>query len=388
MNGARIAPLPVDEWPEGLVDHASAIVAGAFRPTANVYCTLANSPSLFEAWLHLGGHLLRRSALSARDREMVILRSTALAQAPYPFTQHVRIGQEAGLTAQEIDAILDGPSTTGLSSADRLVLTTVDELMGNNTISDNTWEQLQGRFTLAQTLDLIATVAFYRLAGWVLNTCKTPLDSGQESLLRVTHVDVAHDWSRAATVRVAPLPEIEWPAELLAETSRWPRFVLRPESRCAGVYTTLANHADLFRSLGPLIAHFFKGSSLDDRHRELIIIRSCYRDRGEYPYRQHVSIARLAGLNESSIAAAGAVNPELVDPAESALIDLIDQLHDTNMVSDECWRDIREHFTTQQVLDAVALAGFYGLISFVLSSAGTKLEPDGVTLPDALRAKG
>lgn len=388
MSRVRIAPLPVDEWPTGLIDQANEIVGGEFRPAANVYRTLANSPDLFTAWLHLGSHLLRRSTLPARDREIVILRATALAQAPYPFTQHVRIGQQAGLTSEEIEEILDGPSTTRLAPVERLILTTVDELMGNNTISESTWEHLQNQFTLPQTFDLMATVAFYRLAGWVLNTCKTPLDSGQESLLRAVSVDVTQGWSRADAVRVAPRPERDWPIELLTETSTWPRFVLRPESRSAGVYTTLANHADLFGSLGPLIAHFFNGSSLDDRSRELIIIRSCYRDRGEYPYRQHVAIGRQAGLPENSIAAACANLPELADPVESALVGLVDQLHDTNTVSDECWRDVTAHFTIRQVLDAVALAGFYGLISFILNSSGTQLEAGDVTLPNSVKTKG
>ncbi|MGY9074402.1 MAG: carboxymuconolactone decarboxylase family protein [Acidimicrobiales bacterium] len=392
MNEPRIAPLPVEEWADGLVDRATAIVGGELRTAANVYRTLANSPALFESWLHLGGQLLRRSTLPSRDREIVILRTTALAGGAYPFTQHDRIAQELGVTPQEIEAVLDGPTSLGWGSIDRLMLTAVDELMINNIVSEPTWNALSDHFNIHQVMDLIATVAFYRLASWMLNVCATPLDEGQQSSMRTPTIGLTAEWKRAETVRVPPVSFSDWPQEFQSETATWPRFVARPESRNAGVYTTLANHVDLFGSLGPLIAHFLNDISLNDRHRELVIVRSCCRDRGEYPYRQHVAIGRQCGLAETTIAAAGTVDPllgsrVLDDPTERALVRLVDELHDTNTITDETWHEVAIHFDTAQVLDTVALAGFYGVISFVLNCSGTELEQGDVVLPELMRTK-
>ena len=388
MVGPRIAPLPVDRWAPGLLEGANAIVGGTLRADANVYSTIANSPELFTAWLHLGSHLLRRSTLPARERELVILRSTALASGVYPFTQHDRIGREVGLSPADVQAALDGPDSSKWQTTDRQLLLGVDELMVNNVIGDTTWQALCGDWTLQQRLDLIATAAFYRLAAWMLNVCATPLDDGQGNALGETTLGPLPPWTRAGEVRIAPLPENDWPGNFLAETSQWPRFAARPESRSAGVYATLANHLDLFRSLGPLMAYFFDHSSLDDRDRELVIIRSCYRDRGEYPYRQHVGIGIAAGLPGSTVAALGEVAPVLDDPNQATLVGLIDELHDTNTITDETWQGLSAHFSAVQVMDVVALAGFYGVVSFVLSSAGTKLEPGDICLPDDVRPKG
>jgi len=384
----RLAPLPVESWAPGLLERSQAIVDGGLRAEANVYRTLANAPQLFEAWLHLGGHLLRRSTLAPRERELVVLRATAVSQGTYPFTQHTRIGVGVGLTGVEIDAVLDGPSATSWSAADRVTLLAVDELLTRGSLSDDVWANLAAEFSVEQRLDLVATAAFYRLASWTLNTCGTPLDDGQTSRLRPVEVDLAPVVATTPVVRLQPRPLDEWPAEFLAETATWPRFAGRPELRAGRVYGTLANHVDLFRAIGPLMAHFLVDNALDDRSRELVIVRSCYRDRGEYPYRQHVRIGAEAGLDQRTLDALAAEHPQLDDQADATLALAIDELHDHNMITEPTWTALSSRLSANQILDAVAIAGFYGLISFVLNSAGTELETGSVRLPDHARSPG
>ncbi len=384
----NVAPLPVESWVPGLLERAEAIVGGGLRAEANVYRTLANAPELFAAWLHLGGHLLRRSTLDPRERELVILRATAVAQGTYPFTQHTRIGLDVGLSEAEIEAVIDGPSATNWSEADRATLLAVDELLTGGSLSDQVWSELAARHSVEQRLDLLATAAFYRLASWTLNTCGTPLDTGQTSRLRPVEVDVGPTEAPAPVVRLDPRPLTDWPSDFLAETAGWPRFVARPEARGAGVYGTLANHIELFRSIGPLMAHFLVDTALDDRTRELVIVRTCYRDRGEYPYRQHVRIGAEAGLDQRTLDALASEHPELDDPNDAVLVRAIDELHDNDVITDPTWIALSDQLTTVQILDVIALAGFYGLISFVLNTAGTELEPGTVRLPDRVRLPG
>ena len=97
VNKIRIPPLPVERWQAGLLDKVEGLSYGKLRAEKNVYRTLANHPRLFVAWMQLGVYLLHRSSLGEREREMVILRTTALAGGRYPFTQHVEIGQQCGL---------------------------------------------------------------------------------------------------------------------------------------------------------------------------------------------------------------------------------------------------------------------------------------------------
>ncbi len=381
----RPAPLPVEAWAPGLLERSQAIVGGELRATANVYRTLANAPRLLEAWLHLGGHLLRRSTLEPRGRELVILRTTAVSEGTYPFAQHTRIGLDVGLAEAEIEAVLVGPKATMWSAVDRAVLLAVDELLTRGSLSDGVWADLAVEFSIEQRLDLLATTAFYRLASWTLNACGTPLDDGQTSRLRSVEVDLAPAVPPAPVVRLPPRPLDEWPADFVAETAGWPRFAKRPEVRGARVYGTLANHVELFRAIGPLMTHFLVDNSLDDRSRELVIVRSCYRDRGEYPYRQHVRIGAEAGLDQQTLDALASEHPQLDDQNDAALVRAVDELHDHNTITDRTWTALSSRLTTTQILDAVAIAGFYGLISFVLNSAGTELEAGTVRLPDHAR---
>ncbi len=154
------------------------------------------------------------------------------------------------------------------------------------------------------------------------------------------------------------------------------------------MYTTLANHPELLHSIGPMMAHLLVDNSLSDRHRELVIVRSCCRDHGRYPYRQHVRIGAEAGLSPETLATLAEVEPQPADLDEAALVSLVDELHDTNTVSDQTWATASSLFSTPQLLDAIATAGFYGLISFILNSAGTELEAGEVELPDTIRQKG
>lgn len=79
MTAPRVTPLPVEHWAQGLLDTAKAITNGGIRAEANVYCTLANYPALLPPWLSIGAHVLRESSLPARERELLILRTTVVA---------------------------------------------------------------------------------------------------------------------------------------------------------------------------------------------------------------------------------------------------------------------------------------------------------------------
>ena len=384
----RLAPLPVEDWRPGLLDRTTSILGAEYNASANVYCTLANTPDLFEAWLHWGGHGLRRSTLEPRERELVILRATALSGGRYPFTQHCRIGREVGLTEDELVAVRAGSSSQHWNVADRALVSAVEDLLTAGTISDAVWEPLNRAFSTVQVMDVIATTAFYRLASWMLNVCGTPLDDGQQNQLESVMRGRSDPRSAVNRPRIQPVDLDDWPDELVALTETWPRFRGRPELRRANVYGTLANHPALLQAVGPFMGYLLVDNSLTDVGREAVILRSCFRDRGRYPYRQHVRIGAEAGLSDGNLNQLAAPNPVFEDSTLAVLVEIVDELHDTNGLGDNTWRRAMARLTQGQVLDAVATAGFYGFISFVLNTSGTELEPGDVDLPDEVAEAG
>ncbi len=103
LNEPRIAPLDDEE-----IDPELRAQFGD-RPVLNIFRTLAHHPKLMKRWLVFGSHVLGKSTLPPRARELVILRIGWLCRAEYEWAQHVAIGRSAGLSDEEIERIAEGP---------------------------------------------------------------------------------------------------------------------------------------------------------------------------------------------------------------------------------------------------------------------------------------
>jgi alkylhydroperoxidase family enzyme len=145
-------------------------------PMDNIFRTLAHHPKLLKRWLVFGNHVLSKSSLLPRDRELAILRVGWLCRAEYEWGQHVLVGETAGLTGEEIQRITCGPEADGWGTRERAVLRAVDELHGDSFIGDRTWSELAAHFDTRQLLDLVFTVGQYTLVSMALNTLGVQLD--------------------------------------------------------------------------------------------------------------------------------------------------------------------------------------------------------------------
>ncbi len=164
LETPRVAPLPLEE-----LDAETRERFGS-GPVLNIFRTLANHPKLLKRWLVFGGHVLARSTLSPRDRELLILRIGWLCRAEYEWGQHVLIARQSGLSEEEIRRIAEGPDAPGWSAFDRALLRAADELHGDAFISDPTWAALAAHYDTQQLMDLIFTVGQYNLVSMALNT--------------------------------------------------------------------------------------------------------------------------------------------------------------------------------------------------------------------------
>src|SRR5262249_22288144 len=132
-------------------------------------------PALATAYHHFVGHLLYGTTLTDRQRELVILRVAAARGADYEWGQHVVLGQEAGLTKEEIGAIKRGEASS-FSALDAAILMAVDELVADAAITEATWTALAEHLDEKQLLDLIFTVGGYETLAMAMRSCEMPLD--------------------------------------------------------------------------------------------------------------------------------------------------------------------------------------------------------------------
>ncbi|MFI2557061.1 carboxymuconolactone decarboxylase family protein [Nocardia farcinica] len=172
----RLPPLPAEEWD----DTTRSALAGMLprdrqHPEAagNALSTLVRHPDLTKAFLGFNIHLLFRSTLPARLRELVILRVAHRRGCAYEWGHHLVTAGAAGISDAEIAALQRGEATDDTA---RAVLAAVDELEEHSTVSDDTWSALSGALDERQRMDLVFTVGAYGLLAMAFNTFGVELE--------------------------------------------------------------------------------------------------------------------------------------------------------------------------------------------------------------------
>lgn len=165
----RIPPLPATEWDDAVLSALRTMPEERRNPTAagNAIGTLVNHPDLTRPFLTFSFYLLTRSTLDARIRELAILRVAHRTACAYEWDEHLAIGTDAGLTADDIAAVQGVEAAEGF---DRTLLAGVDELVDDARISDGTWAALSEHFDKRELMDFVFTVGGYNMLAMALNT--------------------------------------------------------------------------------------------------------------------------------------------------------------------------------------------------------------------------
>ena len=75
LKPPRVSPLPEGERDEEAREILGRAVGDAWEHPPNLFTTLVRHPKLLKRWLVFGSHILRKSTLPAREREILILRN-------------------------------------------------------------------------------------------------------------------------------------------------------------------------------------------------------------------------------------------------------------------------------------------------------------------------
>jgi len=180
LTEPRIPPLATSEWSGDVQEMMSTLKRDG--QVFNIFRTLARHPALLRRWLVFGNHVLGKSTLPARERELAILRTGWLCRAEYEWGHHVAIGKQAGLSAEEIKRVTLGAGAQGWQPWEAAVLRAADELLTDSFISDATWKALAQRYNEQQLIDLIFAVGQYKLVCMALNSLGVQLEEGYERL--------------------------------------------------------------------------------------------------------------------------------------------------------------------------------------------------------------
>ena len=127
--------------------------------------------------------------------------------------------------------------------------------------------------------------------------------------------------------------------------------------------------------------HLFR-STLSDRVREMVTVRTAWLRRSEYEWVQHVAMARRIGMSEDEIAAIDEGPAASVwAPADALVLRAVDQLCATRRISDDVWAGLGEHFDRRQLMDIVFTVAAYDALALALENFDVALDDGAEGFP-------
>lgn len=141
-------------------------------------------------WPELWGRIMALSLqmqsatgmLPARDRQLAILRTAWLLQAPYEWGEHVRQSKQAGITSEEIERVTVGSAAPGWDPHERALMSAAEELREAAMVSDETWDRLAESFDHGQLFELLTLIGQFTSVAYIQNGLRLRLEPSNPGL--------------------------------------------------------------------------------------------------------------------------------------------------------------------------------------------------------------
>jgi alkylhydroperoxidase family enzyme len=169
-----------------LLDEMSMVVVdGVRKPREDKSALeiLIRHPELYNAHMEVAKKYLSDCEMDVRDRELAILRIGWLSQAPFEWGAHVKIAKRNGVTAEEIERLIEGSTAPAWSKRERAIVRAVEELHFDSMITDGTWSDLQEFYNDKKLIELVILAGQYKTVAYYQNSLRLPLPEGNLGLL-------------------------------------------------------------------------------------------------------------------------------------------------------------------------------------------------------------
>jgi AhpD family alkylhydroperoxidase len=148
----------------------------------HIFTTLARHRGLFRRWLLFAGALMPGGKLPREDTELVILRVAHNTGCEYEWSHHERLAQRAGLSAEEVERVRQGPAAPGWSTRQEMLLAAADEMHAEGEISDPLWARLAAEIDDDLMIELCMLIGHYEMLAMTLNSIKVEPEAPPERL--------------------------------------------------------------------------------------------------------------------------------------------------------------------------------------------------------------
>jgi alkylhydroperoxidase family enzyme len=156
-----------------------------------------------------------------------------------------------------------------------------------------------------------------------------------------------------------------------------------------GVFATLAHSPVVAKRAAVLIAGLLGKTKVPAREREIVVLRMGWRCGALYEFAGHIGIGMNAGLTEEEIGRLTLdEDAARFSSDDAALVRLADELYDANAVSAATWDALAERWTQEELVELVAVAGAYWMMSNLLNAFRIQPEEGWPGWPDATAPTG
>jgi 4-carboxymuconolactone decarboxylase len=144
-----------------------------------------------------------------------------------------------------------------------------------------------------------------------------------------------------------------------------------------GPYGMLIKSPELLKRYLQMTEYLRQKTSLPHRLNEMAILLEARLWDAQYEWWAHEPLARKAGVSDAIINDIRAgKRPTTMQPDEAVVYDVVTEILNKRQLSDETFAKARQTLGEQQVVDLVAVTGFYVMVSAVVIAGRIEI-PDG-----------
>ncbi|RPJ86020.1 MAG: hypothetical protein EHM18_08375 [Acidobacteria bacterium] len=139
---------------------------------------------------------------------------------------------------------------------------------------------------------------------------------------------------------------------------------------------TVAHNDRILKPMADAFLSFVGESSLSEKVRQLVILRVCQLDKCKPTVDRHTLLAKQAGWSDDHLKAMDDYNQsELFPYYEKEALRLVELVRSTpDEIPGDYWAQLDNHYTSDQIVEMVALIGFIGMINHLILAL--QIEPD------------
>jgi 4-carboxymuconolactone decarboxylase len=130
----------------------------------------------------------------------------------------------------------------------------------------------------------------------------------------------------------------------------------------------------MYRTFVSYLEELIVRSALPPRDRQVVCLRMLELCSETYELTHHITISKNAGLTDEEIAAFRNGAGKCLASFDRTLLRATEELRRDQCVSDSTWEELAMHYSEEQLMEVVFLAGCYETMAMLTKSFGIELE--------------